>query len=93
MSHERPDAIQENLRRVERPEISEVFADNCERTHFDGRVLRLEFVVNRWDEPNGDGIRTGEKHVICRLILTAEGARELHERLAVIAQGVIASQA
>ena len=40
------------LRYVDRQDVSETFVDSLEKFVFDGTTLRLEFVINRFDEPN-----------------------------------------
>ena len=65
---------QVELAYVDRPELSEIFADSVEKISFDGTALRIEFVVNRWDEPKAQTQPKGRKYPVCRLVLPANGA-------------------
>ena len=59
---------------VDRPELAEIFADTVEKISFDGTALRLEFVVNRWDQATPPGQPQGKKYPVCRLVLPTGGA-------------------
>jgi hypothetical protein len=43
--------------------------------------VRLEFVVNRLDEPKPPLPPTGKKHTACRLILPAAGLQDLANKI------------
>ena len=58
-------------------EISEVFADTIGSTFFDGNTLRLEFTVARMQELKPPAPPTGERHTVCRLVLSAPCAMDL----------------
>ena len=65
---------QVELAYVDRPDLSEIFADTVEKISFDGTALRVEFVVNRWDKPKAQAQPKGRKYPVCRLVLPANGA-------------------
>jgi hypothetical protein len=69
------------LRYVDRPEISETFADSAEKMFFDGNTLRLEFTVTRFDDPKPPAAPTGRKCTACRLVLSQEGALDLINKM------------
>jgi len=46
-----PSQFPANLTYVDHPDIAETFADAMERLIFDGATVRMEFVVNRLDDP------------------------------------------
>jgi|SRR5687768_10869292 hypothetical protein len=71
-------------------EVAEVFADHIGLGMFDGQTLRLEFAVARMHEPKPPGPPTGERHIVCRLALTADGAVDLINQMQKIA-GQLAS--
>jgi hypothetical protein len=52
-------------------ELAERFADQLGLTTFDGATLRLEFAVARMEEPKPPAPPTGERHIVCRLVLSA----------------------
>jgi hypothetical protein len=64
-----PQQAQAQLTYVDQPEISETFADSLRGLTFDGMNLRLEFVVNRLDEPKPPNPPTGKALTACRLIV------------------------
>ena len=63
---------------IDRPEISEVFADGVERLSFDGSTLRMEFVVIRQDEAGGDLWA----YTSARLVFSVQGANDLMDKMA-----------
>jgi len=58
-----------SLTYVDRPEVPETFADSLERLFVDGASVRLEFVVNRFDDPQPPKPPTGKKYTACRVVL------------------------
>jgi hypothetical protein len=60
-----------NLTYVDRCEIAETFVDSMERCTFDGAAMRMEFVINRLDEPKPPHAPTGKKYTACRLVMMA----------------------
>jgi hypothetical protein len=68
------------LRYEDRPDLLETFVDNVQRMTFDGRTLRIEFCVNRLDDPTPAG-RAGRSIPICRLVLDLDGAVDLFNKV------------
>jgi hypothetical protein len=67
---------------IDRPEISEVFADRLEHLFFDGATVRMEFTVTRTDQapisagqPKGDARQWA--YTASRIVLSARGAAEM----------------
>ena len=71
---------QDQLRYEDRPDLLETFVDNVQRMDFDGRTLRIEFCVKRWDAPT-QGPRTGRSIPISRMVLDLEGAVDLFNKI------------
>ena len=66
---------------VDRPEISETFADSLARISFDALHARMEFVVNRVDDPKPPAAPTGKSYTACRLVIPLPAALDLHAKL------------
>ena len=66
---------------VDRPEVSETFADTIRAVSFDGQTMRIEFCITRMDEPKPPNPPTARQYPSCRLVLTANAAVELFNRL------------
>lgn len=79
---------------IDRPEISEVYADGLSRLLFDGTCIRMEFVVTRFDEPQeGDPPRQWA-YTSARVVMSRMGAVEFMNKVrqlerVLIATGVI----
>jgi hypothetical protein len=86
---------------VNRPEVSETFADLLERVTVDGatNTLRMEFCVVRMDDPKaGQDRQTGNKYTAARLILPMSGLLDMINKFQQIAavmeqQGTLKRQA
>ena len=65
--------VQIGLRYVDRPEISETYADSVEKASFDGNAVKIEFCVHRISVPVPSQLPSGEKHTCCRLVLPLAG--------------------
>ena len=89
---------------IDRPEVSEVFADRLEHLFFDGATVRMEFTVTRTDPAtttaSGQPAKDGRQwaYTASRIVLSARGAaemlnmmRELHGLM--LQQGYIQPQA
>lgn len=79
---------------VDRPEISEAFADSIQAFVFDGAVLRIEFTVTRYDDPKPPAPPTGRKATSCRLVLPPGGIVDLmskmeHLKTALVSAGIL----
>jgi len=67
---------------LDRPEVTESFADHCERVIFDGQTLRIELAVTRYTAPVA-GKATGRRRTTAsRLVLTPQCGLQLFEQLA-----------
>ena len=67
---------------IDRPEISEVFADRLEHLFFDGATVRMEFTVTRTDAAHASPGQTGKDerqwaYTASRIVLSARGAAEM----------------
>ena len=69
------------IRYEDRPDLQETFVDNVQRMDFDGRTLRIEFCVNRWDHASVADGRTGRSIPISRMVLDLEGAVDLFNKI------------
>jgi hypothetical protein len=58
-------------------EVTETFADSIVLTYFDGNTLRLEFAVVRMEESLSPAQPSGTRHVVSRMVLSANCAVEL----------------
>jgi hypothetical protein len=75
---------------VDRPEISETFADFVQRIQFDGQTLRIEFCVSRLeDQKQPTDTATGKRYPACRLVLSSAAAIDLMNKMQQITQGLI----
>jgi hypothetical protein len=66
---------------LDRPEISEIFADSCFRVSVEGPNVKLIFVVNRMDEPQPPAPISGTAVTASRIVLTLPGMLDLHAKL------------
>ncbi|HUU40015.1 MAG TPA: hypothetical protein VMW42_03645 [Desulfatiglandales bacterium] len=66
---------------IDRPEISETFADFVHSLHFDGQTMRIEFCTTRFDKPKPPDPPTAKQYPICRLVLTPPAAIDLFNKL------------
>jgi hypothetical protein len=78
---------------IDRPEVSEVFADRLEHLFFDGATVRMEFTVTRTDPAQvGPGHAMTEprqwSYTACRVVLSARGAAEMLNKMQEL-QGVM----
>jgi hypothetical protein len=89
-----PHPVPPQLTYVDRPEISETFADSCARILVEGLNAKLEFTVNRMDDPKPPSPPTGKALTVCRVVLPLPGVIDLHAKLSQIlsalqAQGIM----
>jgi hypothetical protein len=72
---------------VDRPEISETFADSLWRVTVDNMVVKMEFVVNRMDDPNPPTAPTGRATTSSRVVISLPGMIDMLTKLqAIMAQ-------
>jgi hypothetical protein len=69
---------------VDRPEISEAFVDSLYRWTFDNMLVRLEFTVNRMDDPNPPAAPTGKAFTACRVVIPLPGMIDMLGKLQAI---------
>jgi hypothetical protein len=75
-------AVEPQLTYVDRPEISETCADSLARAWRDAsHNVRMEFVVNRLDDPAPPAAPTGKALTACRLVIPLSGMIDLHAKL------------
>jgi hypothetical protein len=84
-----PDQPQVQFQYVDRPEVSETFADFVHRIQFDGQTLRLELCVTRIEEQKSAAAPTGKRYPACRLVLSAGAAVDLMNKMQQITAGLI----
>ncbi|MBV1697104.1 MAG: hypothetical protein KGK33_12535 [Hyphomicrobiales bacterium] len=72
---------QATIRYVDRPDVTETFADSISGLVFDGQTLRIEFAVTRLDEVKPGAAITGRRYPTCRLALPPATAIDLINRM------------
>jgi hypothetical protein len=70
---------------LDRLEISETFADSMWRINVEGGVAKLEFVVNRLDDPQPSTPLTGKVITAARIVVPLPSLLEMMAKL----QGII----
>ena len=89
-----PTSQMPTMAHVDRPEISETFADSCFQISIEGLNAKLEFVVNRMDDPKPGVPPSGKATTAGRLVMPIPGILDLHGKLtqligALQAQGIL----
>lgn len=89
------------MKYIDRPEVTEVFADRLEHLFFDGATVRMEFTVTRTDPAQVvSGKPAAEprqwSYTASRIVLSARGAAELLNKMQelqalLVQQGVLQS--
>jgi len=69
------------IRYIDRPELTETFADAISGLVFDGQSLRIEFAVTRLDEVKPNSPISGRRYPACRLVLPPAAAVDLINRM------------
>lgn len=69
------------IRYIDRPDVTETFADAISGLLFDGQTLRIEFGVTRLDEVKPNAPITGRRYPVCRLALPPNAAIDLINRM------------
>jgi hypothetical protein len=85
---QQPQQQQLEIQYVNRPEVSETFADILEKLTVDGatNTLRMEFCVVRMDDPKvGSNVQTGKKYTASRLVLPMSGLLDMINKFQQIA--------
>jgi len=75
---------QPQLTYVDRPEISETYADSLWRVTFNSMHLRMEFAVSRLDEPRQGQPVEGKAVTSCRVIMPLSGMIDMVGKLQTI---------
>jgi hypothetical protein len=74
--------VQSQFQYVDRPEVSETFADFVQRIQFDGQTLRIEFCVSRLDDGKPSATAAvGKRYPACRLVLSTAAAVDLMNKM------------
>jgi len=73
--------VQAQFQYVDRPELSETFADFIQRIQFDGQTLRIELCVSRLDDQRSSTPATGKRYPACRLVLSTSAAVDLMNKM------------
>ena len=66
---------------VDRPEVSETFADSVHSIHFDGQTMRMELCATRLSRPDPSARPTAMHYPVCRLVLTPTATIDLFNKL------------
>lgn len=66
---------------VDRPEISETYADLLGRVLCNGTTLRMEFLVNRMDNPQPGQPGSGKGYTACRVVIPLPGMMDMVGKL------------
>jgi hypothetical protein len=72
---------EEQITRIDRPEIPETFVDSLGLITVDGPFTHLELCVTRMDGPKPSGKPTAKRYTACRLVLTPEAVIALSNQL------------
>jgi hypothetical protein len=81
MAESRQPPVAPQITYVDRPEIAETFVDTLRRAGFDGINVRIEFTVNRLDDPQPPAPPTGQALTACRLVIPLTGFLALVQQL------------
>jgi hypothetical protein len=76
------------IKYVDRPELTETFADSVNSVSFDGQTLRIEFGVTRFDQAAGQKPTSGRRYPATRIVLTRSAALEMINRLQQMAAAI-----
>jgi len=66
---------------IDRPEISETFADFVNRIQFDGQTLRIEFCISRLEDQKSPAPPVGKRYPACRLVLSVGAGVDLINKM------------
>jgi hypothetical protein len=77
-----------SVKYVDRPEVSESFADSVNAVSFDGQTLRIEFGVTRFDHVSSQRPTSGRRYPATRVVLTRGAAMEMINRLQQMATAI-----
>ncbi|HYC37971.1 MAG TPA: hypothetical protein VEC19_16195 [Usitatibacter sp.] len=82
------------VREIDPPEVSETFVDAVGLATLHGSTLRINLCVHRFSEIKPPAPPQSDKVTVCRLVLSPDGAIELHNLMtniigAMAAQGLV----
>ena len=80
-----PSEQRATVRYLDRPDLTETFADCITGLRFDGQTLRIEFGITRMDSVQANAPITGRRYPACRLVLPPTAAVDLINRMQQIA--------
>ena len=66
---------------IDRPDLSETFADHLEHTNFGDAVVKITMSATRWPEFKSGTQIMGERTTALRLVVPAKAAIELYNSL------------
>ena len=66
---------------IDRPEISETFADFVNRIQFDGQTLRIELCISRLEDQKPPAPPVGKRYPACRLVLSVGAGVDLINKM------------
>jgi hypothetical protein len=72
---------EEQISRIDRPEVPETFVDSLGLITVDGPIARIELCVTRMDAPKPPKPPTARRYPVCRLALTPEAIITLSNQL------------
>lgn len=92
--NQHPAQQQIQLQYVDRPDVSETYVDLLEKVFVNGPLVRLEFCVNRMNEPKPPKPPTGKKITASRLVMPLPALLQMADQInkvvkALEQQGVI----
>ena len=74
---------------IDRPEISETFADFVQRIQFDGQTLRIEFCISRLEDQKPPAAPVGKRYPACRLVLSVGAGVDLINKMQQITANLV----
>ena len=78
------------IKKFDRPELAETFADSIDNIAFDGQSMRIEFCITRMDQPQTQGAApSARRYPACRIVLTPGAAVELMNQIQRVTAGLI----
>ena len=66
---------------VDRPDLTETFADSIHSMVWDGATMRIEFCVTRYPAPTSGTHLAAPHYPVARMVLTPAAASDLFNRL------------
>ncbi len=76
-----PLQAQVQLAYVDRPEILETYVDSLWRVYFDGQTIRMDFVINRMDDPQPQIPPSDKALTASRIVIPVIGMADMLSKL------------